>query len=151
MKNGFLSQYFDGVAAKVLTLVETDIQISHQHEFNGVKGLRNILGEPPEKIKFQSKFMYFTDSDDEPLVEQGELSWYDSRKGQHHRSAEYRLYFPANTVMQLANVGDIVIIAKTKKEKQLLLIVAEKETTIASQLLWLFGFSSLEHPGFFIR
>jgi hypothetical protein len=35
MKNGFLSQYFDGVAAKVLTLVETDLQVSHQHEFNG--------------------------------------------------------------------------------------------------------------------
>jgi hypothetical protein len=32
-----------------------------------------------------------------------------------------------------------------------LIIVAEKETTIASQLLWLFGFSSLEHPGFSIR
>jgi hypothetical protein len=31
------------------------------------------------------------------------------------------------------------------------LIVAEKETTIASQLLWLFGFSSLEHLGFSIR
>ena len=95
--------------------------------------------------------MYFTDFDDEPLIEQGELSWYDSRKGQPHRSPEYRLYFSANTVMHLANVGDIVIIAKTKKEKELLVIVAEKDTTIASQLLWLFGFSSLEHPGFSIR
>jgi hypothetical protein len=95
--------------------------------------------------------MYFTDYDDEPITEQGELSWYDSRKNQPHRSAEYRLYFTVNTVMQMANVGDIVIIAKTKKERELLVIVAEKETTIASQLLWLFGFSSLEHPGFSIR
>ena len=151
MKNGYLSQYFDGVAAKVLTLVETDLEVSHQHEFNGVKGLRSILGEPPEKVIYQSQFMYFTDYDDEPITEQGELSWYDSRKNQPHRSAEYRLYFTVNTVMQMANVGDIVIIAKTKKEREMLVIVAEKETTIASQLLWLFGFSSLEHPGFSIR
>jgi len=151
MKNGYLSQYFDSVAAKVLTLVETDLEVSHQHEFNGVKGLRSILGEPPEKVIYQSQFMYFTDYDDEPITEQGELSWYDSRKNQPHRSAEYRLYFTVNTVMQMANVGDIVIIAKTKKEREMLVIVAEKETTIASQLLWLFGFSSLEHPGFSIR
>jgi len=151
MKKGYLSEYFDGVAAKVLSQVETDLQVSHQHEFNGVKGLRTILGSPSEKEIYKSQFMYFTDFDDEPLVEEGELSWYDSRKGQPHRSAEYRLYFTVNTVMQMANVGDIVIIAKTKKEKELLVIIAEKETTIASQLLWLFGFSSLEHPGFSIR
>jgi hypothetical protein len=151
MKNGYLSQYFDGVAAKILTPVEADLQVSHQHEFNGVKGLRSILGEPPEKVIYQSQFMYFTDYDDEPITELGELSWYDSRKNQPHRSAEYRLYFTVNTVMQMANVGDIVIIAKPKKENELLVIVAEKETTIASQLLWLFGFSSLDHPGFSIR
>jgi hypothetical protein len=51
----------------------------------------------------------------------------------------------------MANVGDILIIAKIREKNELLIIVAEKETTIASQLLWLFGFSSLEHPGFSIR
>ena len=95
--------------------------------------------------------MYFTDFDDEPLTEQGDLSWYDSRKNQLHRNPEYRLYFTGNTVMQMANVGDILIIAKIRGKHELLIIVAEKETTIASQLLWLFGFSSLEHPGFSIR
>jgi hypothetical protein len=99
--------------------------------------------------------MYFTDYDDEPVIEDGELTWYDARqKAREERSiqrTEYRLYFFDNTVIQSANAGDILIIAKKRNDDELLLIIVEKETTIASQLLWLFGFSSLEHPGFSIR
>jgi hypothetical protein len=155
MKNGFLSQYFDGVAAKVLSQVEANTLVSHQHEFNGVEGLRKILGEPSGKVKYRAKCMYFMDSDDEPLLEDGELTWYDARqKAREERNiqrTEYRLYFSDNTVIQSANAGDILIIAKKRNIDDLLLIIVEKETTIALQLLWLFGFSSLEHPGFSIR
>jgi hypothetical protein len=155
MKNGFLSQYFDGIAAKVLSQVEANILVSHQHEFNGVEDLRKMLGEPSGKVKYRAKCMYFTDSDDEPLIEDGELTWYDARqKAREERNIqriEYRLYFSDNTVMQSANAGDILIIAKKRNNDELLLIIVEKETTIALQLLWLFGFSSLEHPGFSIR
>ena len=63
---------------------------------------------------------------------------------------EYRLYFPTNQVSQLANAGDILVIAKRPNEN-LLAIVAEAETTIARQILWLFGFSDLSHPGFSVR
>jgi hypothetical protein len=155
MKNGFLSEYFDGVAAKILSQVEANILVSHQHEFNGVGGLRQILGEPSGKVKYSAKCMYFTDYDDEPIIEDGELTWYDARqKAREERNVqrtEYRLYFMDNTVIQSANAGDVLIIAKQRNRSELLLIIAEKETTIASQLLWLFGFSSLEHPGFSIR
>jgi hypothetical protein len=155
MKNGFLSQYFDGVAAKILSEVEANILVSHQHEFNGVGGLRQILGEPSGKVKYSAKCMYFTDYDDEPIIENSELTWYDARqKAREERNVqrtEYRLYFLDNTVIQSSNAGDILIIAKQRSKPELLLIIAEKETTIASQLLWLFGFSSFEHPGFSIR
>lgn len=154
MKIGFLSQYFDGVAAKILSAVEANIIVSHQHEFNGVEGLRKILGEPHGKVTYEAQFMYFTDYDDEPLVEDGFLTWYDARqKAREERNVqryEYRLYFSDNTVTQSANAGDILIISK-KKDGKLLLIITEKETTIASQLLWLFGFSDIEHPGFSVR
>ena len=154
MKNGYLSQYFDGVAAKILSQVEANILVSHQHEFNGVEGLRKILGEPSGKVKYRAKCMYFIDYEDEPIIEDGELTWYDARqKAREERNiqrTEYRLYFSDNTVIQSANAGDILIIAKKRNDDVLLLIIAEKETTIASQLLWLFGFS-LEHPGFSIR
>ena len=46
MKKGYLSQYFDGAAIKTLSAVEADVLTSNQHEFNGVEGLRDILGEP---------------------------------------------------------------------------------------------------------
>jgi hypothetical protein len=155
MKNGFLSQYFDGVAAKILSEVEANTLVSHQHEFNGVEGLRRILGEPTGKIKYHTKFMYFTDFDDEPITEDSSMTWYDARqKARIERNVmryEYRLYFTANTIMQAANAGDVFILAKQKSSDGLLVIVAEQDTTIASQLLWLFGFSTLEHTGFSIR
>jgi hypothetical protein len=71
-------------------------------------------------------------------IERGVMRW------------EYRLYFPTNTVSQLANEGDILIIAK-RPDKTLLAIVAEAETTIAQQVLWLFGFTDIVHPGFSVR
>jgi hypothetical protein len=45
MKKGFLSEYFDGVVAKRLSGVESNPDQSHQHEFNGVKPLKKLLGE----------------------------------------------------------------------------------------------------------
>ena len=154
MKKGYLSQYFDGVARKILSAVEADILTSNQHEFNGVEGLRNILGEPEGKMRYEARFMYLTDHDDEPIVEDGFLTWYDARqKARIERAVirwEYRLYFPTNLVSQCANEGDILVIAK-RPDNTLLAIVAEAETTIAQQISWLFGFSDVSHPGFSIR
>lgn len=154
MKKGYLSQYFEGVAVKKLSAVEADILSSNQHEFNGVKELRDILGEPENKVHFTAKFIYLTDNDFDPIIEDGFLTWYDSRqKARLERNVmrwEYRLYFPTNLVTQYANAGDILILAK-QHDNTLLAIVAEAETTIAQQLLWLFGFSDLTHPGFSIR
>ena len=95
MKRGYLSQYFDGVAVKTLSAVETDTLTSNQHEFNGVDGLKAILGEPEGKARYHATFLYLTDHDDEPVVEQGFLTWYDARqKARLERGVmryEYRL------------------------------------------------------------
>lgn len=154
MKRGYLSQYFNGVALKRLSTVEVDILSSHQHEFNGVEGLREILGEPEGKVRYEAKFLYLTDYEDEPVIEDGFLTWYDARqKARIERRVmrwEYRLYFPTNQISQCAAVGDLLLIAK-RPDNTLLAIVAEQETTIAKQIMWLFGFSDLSHPGFSIR
>ncbi len=154
MKKGYLSHYFNGVAVKILSAVEADVLLSNQHEFNGVKELRNILGEPDGKVRYEAKFLYLTDHDDEPITENGFLTWYDARqKAREDRGVmrwEYRLYFPTNLVSQHANAGDLLVIAKLPDET-LLAIVAENETTIAQQIKWLFGFSDLSHPGFSVR
>ncbi|MCI1193900.1 hypothetical protein MOJ79_18905, partial [Calidifontimicrobium sp. SYSU G02091] len=46
--------------------------------------------------------------------------------------------------------GDLLVIAR-RADGDLLAIVAEKDTTIERQLMWLFGFSDLTHPGFSIK
>lgn len=154
MKPGYLSQYFEGVALKRLSAVEADVIRSNQHEFNGVEGLRDILGEPDGKGRFMAKFLYLTDQDDEPIVEDGFLTWYDARqKARLERGVmrwEYRLYFPTNLVSQCAAAGDLLVIAK-RSDDTLLAIVAEQGTTIERQIMWLFGFSALTHPGFSVK
>lgn len=154
MKKGYLSQYFEGVAVKILSAVEADVLTSNQHEFNGVEGLRNILGEPYGKEKYQARFLYLTDNEDDPIMEDGFLTWYDARqRARLERGVmrcEYRLYFPTNQVSQCANAGDILVIAK-RPDNTLLSIVAEAGTTISQQILWLFGVSDLSHPGFSVR
>jgi EcoRII C terminal len=159
VKKGYLSEYFSGVAAKRLSAVEADPVISHQHEFNGVKELVQLFGEASEKRIFEARFIYLTDSEDEPLVEDSTVTWYDSRAianerkraaGQKTRAAEHRLYFKTTCVSQNAAAGDLLVIAKSNSGG-LLFIVAENQSSIASQIEWLFGFSDLIHPGFSVK
>lgn len=154
MKPGYLSQYFEGVAIKRLSVVEADVIHSNQHEFNGVEGLRELLGEPDGKQRFTATFLYLTDQDDEPVVEDGFLTWYDARQKARLergvRRSEYRLYFPTNLVSQCAAAGDLLVIAR-RPDNTLLAIVAESGTTIERQIMWLFGFSDLAHPGFSVK
>lgn len=154
MKKGYLSQYFVGLAIKTLSAVEADVIRSNQHEFNGVEGLRDILGEPQGKTRYEAKFLYLTDHDDEPVMEDGFLTWYDARqKARLERGVmrwEYRLYFPTNLVSQCAAEGDLLVIAK-RPDNTLLAVVAEMGTTIEKQIRWLFGFSDAAHPGFSVK
>lgn len=154
MKKGFLSQYFAGVAGKRLSAVEADILSSHQHEFNGVQELKDVLGEPEGKVRFRAKFLYFTDQDGDPVVENGFLTWYDARqKARIERGVmrwEYRLYFPENLPLQCASAGDYLVVAKLP-DNSLLALIAEKDTTMERQIRWLFGLCDEGHPGFSVR
>lgn len=154
MKRGYLSEYFKGVAAKRLSVVEADVIKSNQHEFNGVEGLRDILGEPEGKVRYKAKLMYLTDQDDEPIVEDSTLTWYDARqKARNERSVmrwEYRLYFKTTEVSQNAAAGDLLVIAK-HHDGDLLVVIAESGSSIARQIEWLFGFADLAHPGFSVK
>jgi len=158
MKSGYLSEYFEGVAAKRLSSVEADLLTSHQHEFQGVESLASILGEPTGKVPFSAKVIYLTDDDDQPLVEDATFTWYDVRSGERARGGtrtgrmrwEYRLYFPTTNVSLNATVGDLLVIAK-RRDGGLLVIVAENGSSISRQIEWLFGFTDLAHPGFSVK
>jgi len=150
MKRGYLSQYFDGVALKRLSAVEADETRSNQHEYNATKKMLAFIGRPSEQTRIPARFLYLTDDDSEPIVEDAFLTLYDTRKGQPHRSPEYRFYFPTTTVSLNAAEGDLLVIAK-RRDGGLLVIVAENGSSISRQIEWLFGFTNEAHPGFSVK
>jgi len=147
MKQGYLSQYFKGVAAKTLSAVEADPVKSNQHEFNGVTPLKTIFGL--EKQRFPARFIYLNDNDDDPPADDGFLTWYDSREN-HPTRTEHRMYFPTTAVSVCASAGDELFIG-LKPDNSILAIIAESGSTIANQIRWLFGIADTSHPGFSIR
>ena len=137
MKSGFLSEYFEGVVAKRLSAVETDPKRSNQHEFNGVKALKQLLGL--ERLNEIPARFIWVGEENESLSEDCLLTWYDSRENEPHRSAEYRLYFyEPNPIMEMACEGDLLIVAR-RPGGELVIIVTGHGTTVENQLLWLFG------------
>ena len=137
MNNGYLSQYFEAVAVKKLSAVEVDPAKSHQHEFNGSRELKQVLGmEQPQQL--QTKFLWIEEQN-AGLSEDGTVTWYDARAN-HPTRSEYRLYFPGNGVMNMASEGDTLFIAK-RTDGSLLIIITMAGSTIERQLYWLFGLS----------
>lgn len=150
MDFGDLADHFEGVAAKILSTVETVGRSSHQHELDGVKELQRLFGRPTEKLYIPTRFLLVTDDTDEPVAEDGTLTFYDARINIPKRS-EYRLYYPASIeAMKRAQPSDIVFIAK-QKSGNVLFIVAPSGSSVAAQLDWLFGTNVLEHQGFSVR
>lgn len=147
MRQGYLSQYFSGIAVKRLSAVEADTATSNQHEFNGVAPLKRIFGNG--RKRFSAKFIYLNDNDDEPVVDDGFLTWYDAREN-HPTRTEFRMYFPTTKVSMCTSEGDELFIG-LRPDGTVLVIVAEDGSTICSQLRWLFGIDNAGHPGFSIR
>lgn len=149
MKPGYLSEYFEGVAAKKLSAVEADETRSNQHEYHATKKVQAFLGSPDEKTRIPARFLYLTDDDPDPIVEDAFLTLYNCRKGKP-RAPEYHLYFPTTNVSLNASEGDLLVIAK-KRDGGLLVIIAENGSSIGRQIEWLFGFADLAHPGFSVK
>ncbi|MFZ3129766.1 MAG: type II restriction endonuclease [Desulfosporosinus sp.] len=139
MQRGFLSQYFEGVAFKRLSAVEVNASVSHQHEFNGSRPLRTLLGD--ERKTYVARFLWMA-GENEGITSEGKLTWYDAREN-HPTRTEYRLYFSSNDVVDQAREGDLLIIAK-RPDDEMYMIVVSAESTLENQLLWLFGIERIE-------
>lgn len=141
-----LSQYFTGIGAKRLSEVEVSLDISNQHEFNGIAEFKNIFGT--DRINFDGHFIYLTDDEDQIIEDSGLLTWYDAREN-HPTRTEYRLYYSTSPVIDIAVAGDLVVIGRTGENK-LAVIIAPQGSTSEQQLLWLFGLEEVG-PRFVIR
>lgn len=132
---------------KRLSAVEADPEKSHQHEFAGGH-LRGIFGDDDRK-DIPARFIWLND-EQEGLSEPGMVSWYDSRRKQPHRSAEYRLYYADNPVASLMKAGDSFFVA-TRTDGSVMVIVVPQGSTVESQLTWLFGIKTDSEKDFFAK
>jgi hypothetical protein len=130
MKAGYLSEFFASVAMKTLSAVEADTARSNQHEYNGNRELIRVFGKATEKHVFPAKFIYLTDDDDRPVVEDAAVTWYDARL-KHTTRTEHRLYFPTTQVSLCAAEGDLLVIGR-RQDNPVLVIIAPGGSTIAN-------------------
>lgn len=149
---GSIGDLFEGATAKYLSAVDVDPDRSNQHEIGGLVkvGFREYLGvcNAGVRKKFPATFVYVTDEDSELTLSTGNVTWYDARDGDPKRGPEYRLYYPDNRSTELAEEGDVLLIAKAR-DNRLLLVLTPPGTEIENQLRYLFGIS--ETNGEFAR
>lgn len=147
IRRGLLSDLFVGVVAKQLTLVETVTPKSNQHEFQGTKPLRRLFGDE-DRRRIETRFIWLSE-EQAALTEDGFISWSNVRKGKP-RAAEYHLYYSGNAVTEAMQPGDTMFLA-LRPEGSAMVIIAPAESTMQSQLLWLFGMSEQATFGFEYR
>ncbi len=141
MRRGLLSDLFTGVVAKRLTLVETITHKSNQHEFQGTRPLRRLLGDD-DRRGIATRFIWISGEQEAP-AEEGFMSWSNVRKGKP-RAPEYHLYYSSNAVTELMQPGDMLFLALQQDGS--ILVVVTPSATIQNQLIWLFALE--EQPEF---
>lgn len=128
------------VVVKRLSAVETDPSTSNQHEFNGTKAIRDLLGSVARR-GIPCRWLHLRDGH-EPQIEDHTCSWYDAREN-HVTRTEWRLYYDGTPRM---SEGDLLVCIEREGSEGLVYLVAAEGSTWESQLLGLFG-----HPASDIR
>lgn len=113
-----ISDYFEGVAAKYLSAVDAEPNKSNQHEIGGLvrAGFSKYLGVGLEDFRYRVRQVYVEDDQEDPLICDGFVTWYDTRRDDPKRSSEYRLYYYDSPVTEKISGGDFFLIAKLKNE-----------------------------------
>lgn len=135
-----IGDYFQGFAVKVLADVDVNRLTSNQHEFNGSRAFRELLGTPVGKNYLPTRMAYLDDDLEEmPELFETSLTWYDTRENHPTRGAEYRLLYlsAAEHIIYRAEAGDTLFLAK-EDTGNLILVIAKQGSTILRQLQWIF-------------
>lgn len=141
-----LADVFISAAFKYLSAVDANPNASNQHEIGGLvqAGIGRKLGMPEtgEKIRIDATLVYLSEEDDAPLIVEDQVTWYDTRYRQKHRSAEWRMYYTANDVSRCFALGDFFVISLTK-EGEVLMIFTPPRSDYETQIRTLFGIREL--------
>lgn len=135
-----IGDYFQSFAHKVLVDVDVNALKSNQHEFNGSRAFREMLGTPSQRMHLPTRMAYLDDELEEmPELFDTSLTWYDSRGNHPTRSPEYRLLYlaAAEHIIYRAKAGDSMFLAM-EPNRNLILVIAKQGSTILRQLQWIF-------------
>lgn len=160
-----ISDYFEGVAAKYLSAVDAEPGRSNGHEIGGLPaaGFKEHLGTPGkhQEFRFRVKQVYINDASEAPLIADSLVTWYDARRKNPDRSAEYRLYYYDSPVTDCISEGDFFLVAKLKEgvlppadpelqkllgnsgSGSLLMIFTPAGSSVENQLRAMFGLGSV--------
>ena len=136
MRRGQLSDYCEGVGVKRLSAVDAGPWRSNQHEVGTTVKMRgDFLGETQQQ-KFPAIYIWLG-GDQKGIVEESWATHYDTRMNKP-RAAEWRLYYPSDSVTETMRADDTLFLAKDNGGV-LWFIVAPEGSTSEQQLFWLFG------------
>lgn len=134
------------VAMKRLAEVEVDARASNQHELNGVAAIKQLLGTPAGVVNVPDVEWVLLRDDGGHARERHSLSWYDSRRMNPSRSAEWRLYYGEGVTA--AEPGDLFALIRREADGALAALLAPLGSTWEQQLVAIFG-SALDPGGRF--
>ncbi|QCB47657.1 type II restriction endonuclease [Hydrogenophaga sp. PAMC20947] len=157
-----VSDYVEGVAAKYLSAVDAEAKKSNQHEIGGLvrAGFSPYLGVGPDDFRYKVRQVYISDDQEEPIICDSYVTWYDTRRDDESRGPEYRLYYYDSPVTEMMSGGDFFLLAKLKNEissqtegvvpagiklrpGSFLMVFARPGSSAESQLKAMFGLSSV--------
>ena len=76
-----------------------------------------------------------------------ETTWYDARRNNPNRSAEWRLYYKDCEPIRMARPGDLMCFGMLR-DNRLLIIIAQHDSTAEAQAKWLFGIDDEQEGAF---
>ncbi|MEZ8774367.1 type II restriction endonuclease [Vibrio sp. 10N.247.310.17] len=142
-----LADIFSSAAFKYLSVVDADPGRSNQHEIGGLvaAGIGRQLGTPNDgsQISIPATMVYLDADDEQPLICEDKVTWYDARYHNETRAPEWRLYYKSNDVSNRFQPGDFFMIALTT-EGNLLMIFCSPESDYELQIRSLFGVRDTE-------
>jgi len=144
MRRNRLSEFVAGVAFKRLRAVEVKGRGSNQHEFNATRKMKELFGDADRREE-SCRYVYLND-DEEPLIEEGIISWYDSRRNKRPRE-EWRLYYFDNAVTDRMAVED-GFFAVAMRSGKIAVVVAKAGSSVLEHLMALFGIEENGRGGF---
>ncbi len=138
---GRVGDYISAVAAKTLSVVDIDPKKSNQHEFGGVgRAVAEILGTEDRKASEGhgiDTVVIYMDDDGGPVIADIQTSWYDARRQNPNRPAEWRLYYQPCRPLRAASPGDTLYCGYLT-DGRLLLLITQADSSVDSKVRWLF-------------